>query len=164
MEWTTGDEPVLKGHEGTKTVTITWSFPDGIQGRKMMSEGHRYRGTSRTGYLPDTPTGRAIAQMFIRCFEHGHMFTVGSSVTTGAENTTVWNGVHVKTKPVGGSANFGYPDDGYFKRVLEELAGKHILPTQEERDVLTAQGVIEQATSASASTSASTPATNAVNP
>jgi len=33
----------------------------------------------------------------------------------------VWNGIHLKTRPDGGAANHGYPDDEYFDRVKEEL-------------------------------------------
>ena len=47
---------------------------------------------------------------------------MGRSVTTGRDNTVVWNGIHMKTNTHGGSSNFGYPDPTYFERVKEELA------------------------------------------
>ena len=62
------------------------------------------------------------------------MFTVGTSVTTGATNTTVWAGIHHKTSLSGGiiyiilgSSSFGYPDETYFSRVQEELASKGVM-------------------------------------
>ena len=59
-------------------------------------------------------------------FERKLLFTGGRSVTTGQENTTVWNGVHHKTNTYGGSSYFGYPDPTYFNRVKLELAMKGI--------------------------------------
>jgi deltex-like protein len=47
------------------------------------------------------------------------MFTIGRSVTTGADHVIVWNGIHHKTCPEGGSSNFGYPDPTYLIRVRE---------------------------------------------
>ena len=39
------------------------------------------------------------------------LLQVGTSVTTGATNTTVWGGIHQKTSPSGGAASHGWPDD-----------------------------------------------------
>jgi hypothetical protein len=55
------------------------------------------------------------------------LFTVGTSVTTGASNTTVWAGIHHKTSMSGGSSSFGFPDKTYFTRVQEELASKGVI-------------------------------------
>jgi len=51
---------------------------------------------------------------------------VGTSVTTGKQNTVVWNGIHHKTSLGGGTQYFGYPDATYFNRVKEELASKGV--------------------------------------
>lgn len=51
------------------------------------------------------------------CFDRKLTFTIGRSVTTGKEHVIVWNGIHHKTSTSGGPANFGYPDETYFKRV-----------------------------------------------
>ena len=59
-------------------------------------------------------------------FDRRLCFTVGDSVTSGATNTTVWNGIHHKTSTHGGFSNFGYPDETYFDRVTEELAAKGV--------------------------------------
>lgn len=47
-------------------------------------------------------------------------------MTTGLDNQIVWNGIHHKTSLQGGSANFGFPDPTYFKRVKLELADKGV--------------------------------------
>ena len=49
---------------------------------------------------------------------------VGTSLTTGQTNTTVWAGIHHKSTMYGGP--FGYPDPSYFSRVLEELQVRNI--------------------------------------
>ncbi len=51
---------------------------------------------------------------------------MGTSLTTGKANTVVWNGIHHKTNPSGGTTKFGYPDPTYMSRVKEELAAKGV--------------------------------------
>lgn len=53
-------------------------------------------------------------------------FTVGTSVTTGATDSVLWNGTHHKTSTHGGSSNFGYPDETYLERVTDELSAKGV--------------------------------------
>ena len=43
------------------------------------------------------------------CFDRKLMFTIGNSVTTGAKDVVIWNGIHHKTNKNGGAANYGYP-------------------------------------------------------
>ena len=38
----------------------------------------------------------------------------------------VWQGIHHKTSPTGGTSSFGYPDPTYFDRVTEELKGRNV--------------------------------------
>ena len=76
-----------------------------------------------------------ILGLFKEAFDRKLLFTVGTSVTTGATNTTVWAGIHHKTALQGGnlimlilgSSSFGYPDETYFSRVQEELASKGVV-------------------------------------
>ena len=75
--------------------------------------GKQYPSTNRTGYLPDSPEGQKILRLLEVAFKRKLVFTVGRSVTTGADNVIVWNGIHHKTNINGGSANFGYPDPTY---------------------------------------------------
>jgi deltex-like protein len=85
-----------------------------------------YSGTGRHAYLPDTPEGREVLALLRKAFARKLLFTIGTSVTTGQTNTTVWNGVHHKTSTSGGPAYFGYPDPTYFDRVKLELAMKGV--------------------------------------
>jgi len=66
-----------------------------------------------------------LAMMKI-AFERRLIFRVGQSVTTGQNNSVVWNGIHQKTNTSGGATNWGWPDDGYFARVKQELAAKGV--------------------------------------
>ena len=79
-----------------------------------------YSGTGRMAYLPDTPEGRKVLFLFQKAWDRRLLFTVGRSITTGADNTVVWSGIHHKTVTNGGP--FGYPDPTYLSRVQDELA------------------------------------------
>ena len=65
------------------------------------SPGVRYRGTTRTAYLPDCAEGREVLALLKRAFAAGLVFTIGRSATTGHDNVVVWNDIHHKTKPDG---------------------------------------------------------------
>ncbi len=52
-------------------------------------------------------------------------FTIGTSVTTGATNTLVWNEIHHKTE-INNSGGHGYPDPNYLDNVLLELAAQGV--------------------------------------
>jgi deltex-like protein len=106
----------LLGHEKESTIIITYVF----------RSGKDYTGTSRVGYLPYNKDGIKILGLLKVCFDRKLVFTVGTSVTTGQSNTTVWNGIHHKTNYCGGSANFGFPDETYFNRVEQEMAAKGV--------------------------------------
>ena len=113
------------GFEDVGTYQVYYRFPDGVR------DDTYYTGTKRVGFFPDTPEAVEVMRLFLLCFERRLTFTVGTSVTTGRENCVIWNGVHHKTCPSGGPANFGYPDRSYFSRVKEELAAKGIFPTND---------------------------------
>lgn len=53
-------------------------------------------------------------------------FTIGTSVTTGATNTIVWNEIHHKTESCSNTTGHGYPDEHYLDNVLGELASQGI--------------------------------------
>jgi deltex len=63
--------------------------------------GVQYYGTRRTGLLPDNDEGREVCQLLKQAFDAGLIFTVGRSITTGAENMVVWNDIHHKTSFTG---------------------------------------------------------------
>ena len=114
------------GYEDVGTITIDYHFPS----------GKGYSGTSRTAYLPNNKEGKEILGLLKVSFDRKLTFVVGTSVTTGARNTTVWNGIHHKTNLSGGSTYFGYPDKTYFNRVKEELAAKGVIQDNIDEDVL----------------------------
>jgi deltex-like protein len=123
VEWAgPGDTPLSGFNKKTGTIIIDFEFPDGIQKAEHANPGQRYSGTFRTAYLPDNDEGREMLYLFKVAFQRKLMFRIGTSVTTGEQNTVIFNGIHLKTSPDGGSSNFGYPDDGYFARVKDELA------------------------------------------
>jgi hypothetical protein len=114
------------GYEKDGTIIIDYHFPS----------GKNYSGTSRTAYLPNNKEGKEILGLLKVSFDRKLTFVVGTSVTTGARNTTVWNGIHHKTCLYGGSTNFGYPDKTYFSRVKEELAAKGVIQDNIDEDVI----------------------------
>jgi deltex-like protein len=109
------------------TICITYSFPSGIQGEEHPNPRHPYTGTSRGAYLPDNREGHKVLALLQKAWDARLIFRVGTSVTTGCENTVVWNGIHHKTSLSGGSSCFGYPDPTYLTRVTEELAAVGII-------------------------------------
>ena len=113
------------GYENTETIEINYIFPN----------GQNYTGTSRRCFLPNTKEGREILGLLKVAFERKLTFTIGTSVTTGVRNTTVWNGIHHKTSVSGGPTRFGYPDNTYFNRVKEELAAKGVTKESVKEDV-----------------------------
>jgi deltex-like protein len=126
MKHTTSSSEKLAGYEKYGCITINYNFKDGIQEAHHPSPGSTYAGTSRTAYLPDSPEGRNVLKLLQLAFERQLVFTIGTSVTTGASNCVIWNGIHHKTSQAGGSTNFGYPDETYLARVSDELKAKGV--------------------------------------
>ena len=92
----------LPGYEGCGTIIINYRIPSGIQGPDHPNSGTRFSGTSRVAYLPDNREGQKVLTMLKKAFDQRLVFTVGTSVTSGATNTVVWNGIHHKTSIQGG--------------------------------------------------------------
>jgi len=103
-------------------IQIQYTFESGIQTEEHPNPGKAYSGTSRVAYLPNNAEGQQILKLLRLAFDHRLIFTIGTSVTTGRENTVVWNGIHHKTNLQGGPTSFGYPDEEYLNRVTEEMA------------------------------------------
>ncbi len=116
------------GYKQNNTYIIEYSFPN----------GKNYEGTSRTAYLPDNREGKEILALLRVAFERRLLFTIGTSVTTGKTNQTIWNGIHQKTNLTGGAQYFGYPDPTYFNRVTHELASKGVIKQHLEKTELLA--------------------------
>lgn len=54
------------------------------------------------------------------------MFTIGTSSTTGEQDTVVWNEIHHKTEAFSNHMGHGYPDPNYLDNVLSELAAQGV--------------------------------------
>ncbi len=117
------------GYNNCDTLVISYSIFDGVR------DGIKFNGTilpkikvgtMREGYLPNNAEGHEVLRLLRLAFERRLTFTVGTSVTTGATNGVVWNGIHHKTSLRGGPTRYGYPDPKYFNRVKEELAAKGV--------------------------------------
>ena len=63
--------------------------------------GQPYSGTDRTAYLPNNAEGQEVLGLLKQAFDAGLVFTIGRSVTTGADNVVVWNDIHHKTNDTG---------------------------------------------------------------
>ncbi|KAJ8316672.1 hypothetical protein KUTeg_005776 [Tegillarca granosa] len=131
----TGDQPPgtisrkklyfsLPGYPEYQTIAITYTFSSGYQSEEHPYPGQPYTGISRTGYLPDNEKGRLVAKLLQVAFDRRLVFTIGRSRTTGQIGVITWNDIHHKTRTHGGQQSFGYPDDTYLDRVLDELAAK----------------------------------------
>ncbi|KAJ3297826.1 E3 ubiquitin-protein ligase dtx3l [Blyttiomyces sp. JEL0837] len=100
----------LPGYENSRgTYEVHFSVP-----------GHLYR----KAYLPICEEGDEVKRMMELAFYRRLCFRFGVSATTG-KHGLVWN-IHCKTSMTGGTSNYGYPDDGYLKRVTEELKARGI--------------------------------------
>jgi len=119
--------PIQGYNSDTDTIMIVYSFPSGIQHKNHPNPGQEYEGTERVAYLPNNQIGQKVLELFKIAFERKLLFRIGTSVTTGNENQVIWNGVHMKTQLHGGPASFGYPDEGYFDRVMKELAARGVV-------------------------------------
>ena len=113
----------LPGFENTSTgtIVISYNFHNSIQGPKHPNPGQMFSAGSfpRATYFPDNERGRKVVKMMEIAFNRKLVFTVGQSVTTGADNVVTWNGIHHKTSIAGGP--YGYPDPNYLNNVEQEL-------------------------------------------
>ena len=54
-------------------------------------------------YLPNNIEGQEVFRLLEKAFKARLLFTIGQSVTTGEENTVIWNDIHHKTRRTGGA-------------------------------------------------------------
>ena len=115
------------GYDGFSTLEITMVVNGGIQSARHPRPGRPFTGTYRIAYVPATREGRELVPLLRLAFDRGLVFTVGTSLTTGASDTVVWaGGIHFKTNMTGGVGAHGFPDPTYFARVREELKERGI--------------------------------------
>ena len=103
------------------TIVVHYNIPSGIQNENHPNPGVHFSGAIRTAFLPNNEEGNQILKLFRRAFEQKLIFTVGTSLTSGQQNTVTWNGIHHKTSY---SGSYGYPDENYLNRVKDELKNK----------------------------------------
>ena len=127
---------VLPGHENDSSGCwcIDFCFRSGIQGVSHPNPGKYFSGTNRQAFLPDSVAGNRVLELFKLAWTRKLMFTVGRSLTTGADNCVVWNGIHCKTALDGGPSAHGFPDVDYLERVTVELAAQGV---SEEKEPVT---------------------------
>ncbi|ROL42413.1 E3 ubiquitin-protein ligase DTX3L [Anabarilius grahami] len=116
----------LPGYPHCGTIEITYNIPSGVQTKKHPDPGKPFHGIYRQAYLPDNREGNEVLTLLQRAFQQKLIFTVGKSITTGAENVVTWSDINHKTNRSGGPQSFGYPDPDYLKRVKDELMAKGI--------------------------------------
>ena len=71
-----------------------------------------------------------ILRLLVKAWQRRLVFTIGTSATTGMQNTVVWNEIHHKTEFGSNHTGHGYPDPKYFDNVLLELASHGVTEDQ----------------------------------
>ncbi|KAM9457441.1 uncharacterized protein Hap1MRO34_018648 isoform 2-T2 [Clarias gariepinus] len=105
----------LPGFEQYRTVKITYSIPDGIQGEEHANPGLPFQGGVFDAYLPLVSKGQGLLKCLEKAFKQGFTFTIspGDKIT--------WSRIPHKTKITGGRSGNGYPDSTYLKDLSEAL-------------------------------------------
>jgi len=118
----------LAGYENCDSIRVLYSFQGGTQGPEHPSPGQPYYATAfpRVGYLPNNEKGRMILRLLCIAWQRRLIFTIGTSVTSGQQNTVTWNEIHHKTELSSNFSGHGYPDDNYLDNVLLELAAQGV--------------------------------------
>lgn len=101
----------LKGFETCGTLEVVFMFTD-------VQHEPRY------AFLPDNEQGNKVLIGFKAAWKQKILFDVGHSLTRNMDNVLTYNGIHMKSVPEG---IYGYPDEMYLDRVLQELKHKGIL-------------------------------------
>ena len=73
-----------------------------------------------------SPSIQQVLRLLKVAWERKLTFAIGTSVTTGATDTLVWNEIHHKTESTSNYSGHGYPDPNYLDNVLMELAAQGV--------------------------------------
>lgn len=119
MKWEKNMNYTCTGYEGVGSIMIRYEFPDG---KRPDQPGVDYTGTARLCYLPNNKEGQEVLALLEKAFLQRVSFVIGTSVTTGQQNTVIWGSIHHKTNTNQGAQRFGYPDPTYLNRVTLECA------------------------------------------
>lgn len=102
---------IFKGNQpdGTMTAKVSKSLKcssyenfETIVIEYFISDTPISTGTYRNAYLPYNNEGLKVLGLLKIAFDRKLIFTIGTSLTTGIEDSTIWNGIHHKTCPSGG--------------------------------------------------------------
>ena len=109
----------LPGHPGVGRIAVVIS----AKAPEQLSDGKKVIVSARsvTHYLPDNPVGRELLRLLKVLHKHQLIFKLDHSNTSRQFGITF--NFHLKTRASGGESNHGYPDPGYPKRALNEIAG-----------------------------------------
>lgn len=106
------------------SICIKYSISSGIQKSYHYHPGQTFSGAHRVAYLPHTNEGLQLLSRLVYAWQHGLIFTVGTSLTTHQTNTVVWSSIHHKTSLHGGP--HGFPDAGYIMNCNESLDALYV--------------------------------------
>ena len=81
-----------------------------------------------------------VLKLLRKAWDRKLTFTIGTSVTTGAANTIVWNEIHHKTESTTNHSGHGYPDPNYLGNVMTELAAQGVEDSADEEGDCDASG------------------------
>jgi len=114
MTWRLDSSVRLHGFPDSFTIVLRFSFPPGRD-----PAGQQYRGRTQQAYLPHSESGKLLLELFQLAFRRKVLFSLRVSAT----DSKYWPAfnIHLKTAISGGPERFGYPDEGYFQRVMDEL-------------------------------------------
>lgn len=117
----------LPGFPNCGSIIIQYHIPSGLQTEAHPKPGKPFYGTSRQAFLPDNGDGNKALRLLRKAFDARLVFTVGRSITTGMDDVVTWNDIHHKTNIHGGPEGYGYPDETYLARLIDDLAAKGII-------------------------------------
>jgi deltex len=109
------------GHVGCGTIVIDYSIRRGVQTMYHPNPGVVYKGATRRAYLPETAESCALLKRLKFAFQQGLTFSVGTSLTSGQDNSVIWKSIPHKTSLAGGASRHGYPDANYIADCHNEL-------------------------------------------
>jgi deltex-like protein len=115
MSWRLDSGLRLPGFPGSFTIVMQFRFPAGRD-----AAGQQYRGRSQQAYLPHDESGKLLLELFRLAFRRRVLFDLRTSTSHDSKYWPAFN-IHLKTSIAGGPERFGFPDEGYFQRVMQEL-------------------------------------------
>ncbi|CAE7621238.1 DTX3 [Symbiodinium sp. KB8] len=109
-----GHVQVIATWKDSFTIVMNFRFPGGRD-----AKGEPFAGRSQQAFLPHDEQGKLLLALFQLAFRRRVMFDLRVSAT----DEKYWPAfnIHLKTALAGGPERFGFPDESYSQRVLEEL-------------------------------------------